>query len=114
MGLVRAFTEALGQQPIIQALQLRDIPKLECAGAFDRRKELQLGRIFLYIYIHINMIFLVGPVAGGYGGSQGNYGGTYQWLVVEPSQFCDKVGSYKLLAHGSAHGLRWGSHPLKA
>ncbi|CAL1147038.1 unnamed protein product [Cladocopium goreaui] len=40
VGLVRAFTEALGQQPIIQALQLRDIPKLECAGAFDRRKEL--------------------------------------------------------------------------
>ena len=55
MGLVRAFTEALGQQPIIQALQLRDIPKLECAGAFDRRKELQLGRIFFlgYIYIYI-------------------------------------------------------------
>ena len=60
------------------------------------------------------MIFLVGPVGGGYAGSQGNYGGNYQWLVVEPSQFCDKVGSYKLLAHGSAHGLRWGSHPLKA
>eukprot|EP00435_Cladocopium_sp_Y103_P055687 s206_g18.t1 len=40
VGLVRAFTEALGQQPIIQALQLRDIPQLECAGAFDRRKEL--------------------------------------------------------------------------
>lgn len=44
VGLVRAFTEALGQKPIIRALQLKDIPKLGCSPkAADRRKELQLG-----------------------------------------------------------------------
>eukprot|EP00434_Breviolum_minutum_P005008 symbB.v1.2.004420.t1/scaffold237.1/size257402/10 len=41
VGLVRAFTEALGQKPIIRALQLKDIPKLGCSPkAADRRKEL--------------------------------------------------------------------------
>eukprot|EP00913_Durusdinium_trenchii_P003277 g3032.t1 len=45
VGMVRAFTAALGQQPIIQALQLslgfdtgsRDIPNLECVGEMERR-----------------------------------------------------------------------------
>lgn len=40
VGLVRAFTEALGEKPILAALQLRDIPKLECAGEADRLKDL--------------------------------------------------------------------------